>query len=181
MTDSHTSAQKPSSLLVLVALGIVARVHRDWIAVDLSQAAETEGVTPQRLSRLVTRAICSFDTCLGLLIRRGRPRADQAAQQLQTELSLCQALLEVAGEILGRLPLRRRLVAALVVGAWLRLKGRPGMTQQRFCQALSLPPRTLRSWLSHPPRQKERQGPVLAIAYHAQWQSWSVPVSRPLA
>ena len=161
MADSHTFAQKPSSLLVLVALGIVARVHRDWIAVDLSQAAETDGVSPQRLSRLVTRAISSFETALGLLTRRGRPRADQAAQQLQTELSLCQALLEVAGEILGRLPLRRRLVGALVVGAWLRLKGTPGMTQQRFCQALSVRPRTLRSWLSHPPRQNERQGPVL--------------------
>lgn len=161
MTRSHTSTQKPSSLMLLVALGIVARGHRDWIAVDLARAAASEGVSPQRLSRLVTRAIAPFEAALAALTRRGRPRVDQSAGKLRAELSLCRAVLEVATSILEKIPLRRRVVGALVVGAWLRLQGTPGLTQKRFCDALSIPTRTLRSWMSHPPRAVERKEPVV--------------------
>jgi len=157
MARSHISAPKPSPLMALVALGIVARVHRDWIAVDLNQAAKTEDVSTQRLSRLVTRAIEPFEAALCVLTRRGRPRVDQAAGKLRAELGLCRVLLEVAGSILEKIPLRRRVVGALVVGAWLRLRGTPGLTQKRFCEALSISTRTLRSWMGQAPRNSERK------------------------
>jgi transposase InsO family protein len=147
--------------MALVALGIVARLHREWIVVDLSVAAKAQGVSTERLSRLVSRAIEPFEKALALLTRRGRPAVDMAAGKLQAELTLCRALLEVAGAILEKIPLRRRVVGALVVGAWLRLRGTPGLTQKQFCQALSIPPRTLRSWMSRPPRNVERTEPVV--------------------
>ncbi len=161
MIRSHKSAPKPSSLLALVALGIVARGHRDWIIVNLSQVAQAEGISAQRLSRLVTRAIAPFEAAVALLARRGRPGVDQGERKLRVELSLCRALLEVATAILDKIPLRRRVVGALVVGAWLRIKDTPGITQMRFCEALAIPTRTLRSWLTMAPSRTERLEPVV--------------------
>ncbi|MBW2464219.1 MAG: DDE-type integrase/transposase/recombinase [Deltaproteobacteria bacterium] len=146
-----------------MALGIVHRLHPEWTALTLKQAAEAEGVSPQRLSRLVSRAVEPSEATVAALSRRGRPRKDTTADERQAELALHSVLLETATSILGRIPLRRRIVGALVVGAWLRVQGTAGLTQKRFCQALALPPRTLRAWLSDPPRRQQPQDePVVA-------------------
>lgn len=156
MSRSHISTPKPSPLLVLVALGIVHRLRPQWAALTLKQAAEDEGVSPQRLSRLVSRAIEPAEATVASLSRRGRPRKDKVEDEREAELALHRVLLETATSILERIPLRRRVVGALVVGAWLRLRGTAGLTQKHFCQALALPPRTLRSWLSDASRRQQR-------------------------
>lgn len=163
MSRSHISTPKPSPLLALVALGIVHRLRPQWAALTLKQAAEDEGVSPQRLSRLVSRAIEPAEATLAALSRRGRPRKASSDDRLTAELALHRVLLSTATSILERIPLRRRVVGPLVVGAWLRLQGTRGLTQKRFCQALALPPRTLRSWLSDAPRRQLRPDePVVA-------------------
>lgn len=156
MSRSHTSTPKPSPFLALVALGIVHRQRPEWTAVTLKQAARDEGVSSERLSRLVSRAIEPAEVTVAALSRRGRPCRDSAEDEREAELGLHRVLLETATSILERIPLRRRVVGPLVVGAWLRVQGTPGMTQKRFCQALALPPRTLRSWLSEAPRSQPR-------------------------
>jgi len=123
MPRSHTSTPKPSSLLALVALGIVRRLHPEWIAISLSQAAEAHNISPQRLSRLVTGAIEPFQIVLDRLTQRGRPTTDSDDGELRAELALHKALLEIATSILEKIPLRRPVVGALVVGAWRRVKG----------------------------------------------------------
>lgn len=148
--SSHSPRQKPSPLLALVALGVAHRFEPAWLAVDLADVAAPLAVAPQRLSRLVSRAIAVFDDALAALVRRGRPPHDDARAALESELALTRALLQIASTILDRVPLRR--FASLIVGAWLRLKlEHPSISQPRFCAALSLPPRTLRFWLRRTP------------------------------
>jgi len=139
-------------LLALIALGVVARFRRRWLAVDLQSACAEEGVGPERLSRLVGAAIERFEAAVAVLTRRGRPPRQHDQGQLGAELAIITALLEVATALLGQLKLRRKLVGELVVGAWQRLRAVPGITQKRFCAALSIPERTLRQWQRSPPR-----------------------------
>ncbi|HEY5959444.1 MAG TPA: hypothetical protein VIV60_22955, partial [Polyangiaceae bacterium] len=64
------------------------------------------------------------------------------------ELGLLRALLATTTTLLGQVRLGRPTLRALVVGAWLRLGAElPQLTQERFCETLALPTRTLRSWL----------------------------------
>jgi hypothetical protein len=148
MDSCQRFAPKPSPLLALLALGLVHRFQPAWLAVDLAAAARSEGVSPQRLSRLVTRALAAAEALLRELTRRGRPPHDPRPAEMEAELSRTRALLAVATAVLDRLPLRRRAVQTLVVGAWQRLRSESGLTQEQFCRALALSPRTLRAWLA---------------------------------
>ena len=61
MTKSHSSPPLPSPLLCLVALGVVSRLRPGWLAVDIGDAACELGVAPERVSRLVSKAIALFE------------------------------------------------------------------------------------------------------------------------
>jgi len=151
VSRSHIHAQNPTFLLALIALGIVSRFHPHWLAIELKTAAAEHDVSPQRLSRLVSRALTVFEPLVATLTRRGRPprERDDAAT---TELAITRALLAVATEVLSRITLRGWRVRELVVGAFERLRSEHAISQKRFCEALSLSPRTLRHWLTQPRR-----------------------------
>jgi transposase InsO family protein len=138
-------------LLALVALGLVYRLRPDWLAVELRQATREYGQSAERVSRLTTRAVVVFEQALAALTQRGRPPRRRELDEATAELSLTRALLAVTTAILAHVSLRGRVVRDLIVGAWQRLAPEPGMTQARFCAALSLPTRTLREWLAHAP------------------------------
>lgn len=137
-------------MLALVALGVVSRLRREWLAVELQDAARAEQVSEQRLSRLVTRAVVAFEATLAVLTRRGRPPRRDAERDVGAELALTRELLAVTTALLARIEVKRRDARDLVVGAWQRLRLQAGMTQRRFCEALALPDRTLRAWLARP-------------------------------
>ncbi|MAF64548.1 MAG: hypothetical protein CMJ84_02655 [Planctomycetes bacterium] len=152
MTQSHNRPQKPSLLVALVCLAVVSRHQRDWLAVDMRDAAADCGVSPQRLSRLCSRAIGPFDAAVARLSRIGRPPADRDMEQAKAQNGLLSALLEVATTLLSQRHLRSPLTRALVVGAWLRLHANhPELTKKRFCAALSVSERTFRDWLRREP------------------------------
>jgi len=157
MSRSHASAQKPTFLLALIALGIVSRFRPAWLSVELKAAAAEHDVRAERLSRLVSRAIAAFEPLVATLTRRGRPPGVGADDgQVQTELAVTRALLETASELLAGVTLRGRRVRELVVGAYERLGRDYAVSQKRFCQALGLSARTLRHWLAHPRKQPTR-------------------------
>lgn len=173
MTESHIRVPKPSSLLALVCLAVAARLRSDWIAVKLTDAAAQSGVSPQRLSRLCSRAIAPLEATVAALSRVGRPPADRAAQHAAAQRDRMAALLGVATSLLSRCPLRGAWVRSLVVGAWLRLKAdHPKLTRKSFCEALALSERTLRHWLrtDQPP-----SGPMQAPAPKAKRDSKRPP------
>lgn len=149
MNTSHGFCEKPSSLLALICLGVVHRLHPEYLAVSLSGAAAAENISAQRLSRLCSRAIGLFEGIVQQLVRRGRPPLGTQAENTQgQELAIVTALLGVARQILAQVPLRKPAVRQLVVGAYLRLKTeQPSLSQKRFCNLLGLCQRTLRYWL----------------------------------
>ena len=147
MTTSHSSIPKPSKILALVALGLVIRFEPSWASIELQHAAANNGIKPQTLSRLVTRAVTEFGALLEVWTRRGRPPSDPSSDELVRELERVRALLEVATSVLATVNLGRRQTREHIVGAYQRLHNGLGMSQKRFCKALSLPVRTLRSWL----------------------------------
>lgn len=153
MGPSHKCTPLPSPLLCLVALGIVARLRPAWLAVDVGGAARAEAESPERVSRLVSRAIASFEAVLATLTRRGRPPRAREADARDAELAVTRELLAVASGVLEAVSKRGLVVRDRIVGAWRRLESTPGMTQARFCDALGLSVRTLRSWLTTPPRR----------------------------
>jgi hypothetical protein len=156
MTGSHNSPPKPTPIVALVCLAVVARLCPGWVAVKLSDAAKASRVSPQRLSRLCSGAIALFETAVATLRRIGRPPRDDTAAEATTQRDLLAALLDVATSLLSRGRLRGVHVRALVVGAWLRLKAaHPRLTRKSFCAALAVPatapPGTLQL-RRHPPR-----------------------------
>lgn len=155
MPRSHDSLPKPSTLLALVALGIVFRFRREWLAVNLAAAAAQVGVRADRLSRLVGGALEPCEAVVARLTRRGRPRRDRPAEALQRELDITRELLAVATSVLHQVSLRRAAIRQLLVGAYQRLRDRYGIAQQRFCQTLGLAPRTFRFW-----RKQSRHQPA---------------------
>jgi len=164
MSSSHASSPRPSPLLALVALGIVHRLRPAWLAVDLKDAAHQQNVRAERLSRLVTAVIAGFESMLATLTRRGRPPRSHDEDDARPELALTRELLAVATALLARAAPRRSDGRALVVGAWLRLASQPGMTQRRFCDALALPDRTLRAWLTQPAAAPNAPSPPSSAA-----------------
>lgn len=152
MSASHVRAPAPSPLLALVCLAVVQRLRPAWVATTLREAAFDEGVSPERLSRLGSRALEPFEQALARLTRRGRPRAERDQDELTVEVAILRALLGAAGELLAFVPRRQADVRALFVGAWLRLhEAHPALTRRRFCEALALPERTLRHWIHTAP------------------------------
>ncbi len=129
----------------------MARRYRpNWVAVEIGEAARAAGLSPERISRLTTLVLEPFERALAALTRIGRPVRDRAADASARELVITRALLDVATAVLARVPLRRAAVRELVVGAWQRLRATHQVTQERFCTALGLSPRTLRAWLARP-------------------------------
>lgn len=119
---------------------------------DLRAAASSEAQSHERISRLVSRAIALFEATLARLTRRGRPTRARGADARDADLAVTRELLAVASGVLATITKHRTVARARLVGAWRRLESLPGMTQARFCEALGLPARTLRSWLKAPPR-----------------------------
>jgi transposase InsO family protein len=138
-------------LLALVALGLVHRFQPAWLAVDLAQAARSQALSAQRVSRLVTRGLTAAEALVADLTRRGRPPRAPGPSKAHAELARTRALLEVATAVLARVSLPRRAVQTLLVGAWQRLRTHYGVTQEQFGRALALSPRTLRSWIRRDP------------------------------
>ena len=130
-------------------MALIHRSHPDWLAIGVAAAAQAEGLNPERVSRLCSRVQASWQAALDALSRRGRPTTQPTQAD---ELALLRALLGVATTLLSQVNLRRPVFRALVVGAWLRLQTQvSGLTQQRFCESLALPSRTLRFWLATTP------------------------------
>jgi hypothetical protein len=150
MTASHDALSKPSILLVLICLAVVHRLRPEWIAITLEEAAQSENVNPQRLSRLCSRALSPFQNVLELMTRIGRPRREKPDDSPRLEKALLSSLLGVTTELLRHISFRKPAIRALVVGAFLRLKqAHPELTREHFCQTLSLSPRTFRYWMAH--------------------------------
>jgi hypothetical protein len=147
---SHDSSPLPSpfrGLLALVCLTIVHRLRPRWVNVTLKEAAQQEGVNPQRLSRLASRAEHSFDSVVQKLTRKGRPRTDREAKRCTNDLAITKALLDVATSLLKHVSLRKKALRTLVVGAFVRLKEQfPDLTTKQYCQTLGLAERTFRHW-----------------------------------
>jgi transposase InsO family protein len=142
----------------------VARWRPDWVAVKLGDAAAQSGVSPQRLSRLCSRAIAPFEAAVAALSRIGRPPGDKAAEQAAAQRDLMAAQLDVATSLLSHCQLRGAWVRSLVVGAWLRLKAdHPKLSKKSFCEALAIPERTLRHWLSAAPQPHPTPAPAPAL------------------
>jgi transposase InsO family protein len=153
----HNSTSNPSALFYLVVLALLHRLRPKWVAIGVTQAARAEGINPERVSRLCTRALSPWQAVLSELVQRGRP-AVQPNQE--AELSVLRALLSVATSLLGHVNLSRPALKVAVVGAWLRLHSEhPRLSQQRFCEAVALAPRTLRSWLVQPKAFKPNSNP----------------------
>ncbi|MDP6942965.1 MAG: hypothetical protein QF464_02350 [Myxococcota bacterium] len=156
MTNSHNRPQKPSPLVALICLAVVFRYRRGWLAVDLRSAADHCEVSPQRLSRLCSKAIAPFEAVVARLCRIGRPPVDRDMEQAREQNTLLSALLETATSLLAQHPVRSSLARALVVGAWLRLAAEHPtlLTKKRFCEALAVSERTFRHWLSREPGKR---------------------------
>jgi hypothetical protein len=148
--SSHASAPVTTSLLTILCIALVHHERPDWLAVGVGEAARAAALSPERVSRLASRVAKPFADIVESLTRRGRPpRVDDP---LRAELVTLRALLAVASAALALVSLRRPAVRALLVGAWRHLStDLPSLTKSAFCKALSLPERTLRHWLAHPP------------------------------
>ena len=159
---SHVQPAEPSALLALVCLTIVHRLRPNWLSIGIAEAARTEGVSPERISRLGSRAIAPFEALVAGWTRIGRPRREQFSGNKDAhQLAVTRALLAVATAILAHVPLRAAKIRTLIVGAWLRLKSEhPSLTQRHFCETLSLSPRTLRAWIARTPKSPDPSSPL---------------------
>jgi hypothetical protein len=147
--SSHASAPAATSLLTVVCLTLVHRERPEWLAIGVGDAARCAWLNAERVSRLASRVAGPFAGIVQALTRRGRPA--RVIDPVRAELLTLRALLAVATAALALLPLRKPAVRALLVGAWQRLSRElPSLTKSAFCEALSLPERTLRHWLAHP-------------------------------
>jgi transposase InsO family protein len=136
----------------LVCLDIVRRQHPEWVAVSVRQAAQDEHVSPERVARLATRVLPALQEQLDKATCIGRPAtASSPALAAKNDLALTVAPLAIATSLLSLWAAKGKIGRSLILGAYLRLRNEhPTITQQRFCRALGLSPRTLRSWLERP-------------------------------
>ena len=163
--SSHASAPVTTSLLTILCVALVHRDRPDWLAIGVGDAARAAALSPERVSRLASRVARPFADIVDTFIRRGRPT--RIEDPVRAELVTLRALLAVATAALALVPLRRPAVGALLVGAWLRLSTElPSLTKSAFCKALSLPERTLRHWLAHPPVARTTPPPPSPPAPH---------------
>jgi hypothetical protein len=148
--SSHASAPVTTSLLTIICVALVHRDRPDWLTIGVGDSARAAALGPERVSRLASRVARPFADVVDTFTRRGRPT--RIEDPVRAELVTLRALLAVATAALAPVPLRRPAVGALLVGASLRLSTElPSLTKGAFCKALSLPERTLRHWLAHPP------------------------------
>ena len=122
MKPSHNKPSNPSILLALVCLAVVHRLRPGWIAITLEEAALSETVSPERLSRLCSRALVPFQRAIEALTRIGRPVRETPDEAPRLETALLSSLLGVATDLLRHVSLRKPAIRALVMGAYLRLK-----------------------------------------------------------
>jgi len=161
MNTSHNKTLNPSILLVLICLAVVHRRRPEWISIKLEEAASSEKVNPQRLSRLCSRAVTPFQRALDILTHIGRPPREGKEDFALEDNTLLHSLLGVATAILRHVSLRKTAIRALVMGAYLRLKQEhPELTKERFCHAFALSPRTFRYWMAH----RDETAPVSPVA-----------------
>lgn len=161
MTRLHTSTPKPSTLLALCCLALVHRLRPDWVTVHVREAADSEGISAERISRLATRALDVFEVALAQLTQKGRPPRHKA--DLGDEVAIAQALLGIATAVLGQVSRHTSVSRAFIVGGWLRLQqSHPLVTQTRFCEVLGLSARTFRNWLTSPPAKPLLSAPAEA-------------------
>ena len=159
MTRLHAVTPKPSPLLAIVSLAVVHRLHPEWIAIPLADAAAKQNLSTQRLSRLCSRAIALFETVVDTLTRRGRPKNTE--RHSDAELLQLRALLDVATSILRAIPLRGKKIRALLVGAWLRLQqGESSITCRQFCRTLGVSERAFRRWRNDTAPHPDDDAPV---------------------
>ena len=161
MLCSHNSPQKPSPLVALICLTIVRRLCPQWVAVSTREAARAEGQNPERISRLATRVLGGLESLVATLTRIGRGRNSghsQDSDARDSELAMTRALLEVATSLLSQTKRKKGAGRVLLAGAYRRLvREYPQLTQKRFCEALALPIRTLRSWLKTKPKPEKKK------------------------
>jgi hypothetical protein len=164
MASSHKVPAKPSLLLATVCCAIIHRVRPQWLAVSVSQAAAEADCKPGQISRLATRALARFESCLTRMMRMGRPpKAARKSRDSKVHADVLTAeLLRVASDLLAAARWRRRpVMRAMAVGAYQRLRvNHPELTQKRFCDLLGLPVRTLRHWLAHAPANAGNPPPL---------------------
>lgn len=159
MTRSHAPTPKPSAVCALCCLALVHRLRPAWVALDVRDAATSEGISAERISRLATRTLDLFEGALTQLTQIGRPARHEA--DLSGELAIAQALLGVATGVLEQVSRHTRVSRVLIVGGWLRLQQHhPLVTKTRFCEALGLSARTFRSWLTSPQAPPKLDAPA---------------------
>jgi hypothetical protein len=160
MTEFHTIQSKPSILLALVCLAVVRRVRPSWISISLEEAARFENVSPERLSRLCTKASALFQKALDTLTFIGRPKCEKKEETALIDNVFLRSLLDVTSAILKHVSLRKPAIRALVIGAYLRLKKEyPTLKKEKFCEVFAISPRTFRDWMSRP-RKTEDGSPI---------------------
>jgi hypothetical protein len=159
MPSSHAPPDKATSLLLLVALSIVAMRHPEWLAVSVADAARQLVVHPSYVSRLAGRFLEPARALVASLIRRGRKPARRAESNAQAELRKTRALLAVATSALGTSKPRGGALRAIVLAAFVRLQAEYGISITEFCAALALSPRTFRAWRARPADPADRQPP----------------------
>jgi len=148
--SSPPAGPRPSLLLALVAAAIVAAHDPSWLSAPVGERARAADVRPERVSRVKGRVLAAVVDLVAAASRRGRPAApedDGAARSGAAE-----ALLAVATSVLGKLRLPGRALQDELVAAFERVAREHGVSLRRFCAALALPERTLRSWRARPPR-----------------------------
>ena len=152
MPVSHRTTPQPSASLALLCLAVVHRLRPQWLAIPVAQAAASEQVSAQRVSRLCSRTLPQFESVVAESARIGRPPGGPAQRAVTEQAAIAIALLDVTTSMLAKIAPRGPQVRTLVLGSWLRLKQQfPSLTQRRFCHALAVSERTLRSWKSTAP------------------------------
>lgn len=99
------------------------------------------GISRERISRLKSRVIGSFEEIVNEATRPGRPRREP--ERSDDSLVLRQLLALVPREVWTELSRTRQQA---LVAAQERLNAENGLTQARFCELLGIPERTFRSW-----------------------------------
>jgi hypothetical protein len=149
-TVARLGAGLTTSLLTVFCVALVHRDRPDWLAIGVGEAARAAALSPECVSRLASRVAHPFADIVDNFTGRGRPACFD--DPVRAELATLRALHTVASSALALVPLRRPAVGALLVGAWQRLSTQlPSLTKGAFCKALSLPERSSRHWLAHPP------------------------------
>jgi len=94
-------------LLALVCLTVVHRLQPQWLAVSVAQAAASEQISAQRVSRLCSRALPQLEETIAAATRMGRPVNGRSEPDLALQLAIalalrCQTAIYVNRDIFNR-------------------------------------------------------------------------------